>query len=225
MGQREAPTFEIATPEQFEKINARVQAGAFSSLLLSELNHGSNLLANQCRAERGTLDEAGEWIPVEDDEPCTHYRISGEKDLINGANEHDLLFAFLRTRNFEGSQDPRAIQPLKARADFSMFWIERQPSIQPLPRWRTLPAQGADISGLDFNGTVVEASRLLGREHGGMTVAQKTLILSRGGVASLASGCLSGARDMAVFYAVFAFGLTAVAVFLLKPPAMAEMTR
>ncbi|MCA8923690.1 MAG: acyl-CoA/acyl-ACP dehydrogenase [Planctomycetes bacterium] len=190
-----------ATPEQFERINARVQGGAFSSLLLSELSHGSNLLANRCRAERGTLDEAGEWIPVADDEPCTHYRLSGEKDLINGANEHDLLFPFLRTRNFDGSQDPAEIKPLEARADFSMFWLERTPEIAPLPRWKTLPAQGADISGLDFNGAVVSADRVLGREHGGMKVAQKTLILSRGGVASLAAGCLNGARDMAAAYA------------------------
>jgi len=189
-----------ATPEQFAAINARVQEGAFSSLLLSELSHGSNLLANQCRAERGTLDEDGGWVAVGDDEPCTHYKLSGEKDLINGANEHELLFPFLRTRNFDVT-DPKAIKPLQARADFSMFWLERQPTIQPLPRWKTLPAQGADISGLDFNGTVVTADHVLGREHGGMTVAQKTLILSRGGVASLAAGCLSGARDLAVHYA------------------------
>jgi len=193
------PAWVAANPQQLERIHARVAEGTFSSLLLSELSHGSNLLRNEAQAERGTLGEDGAFVPVADGEPCTHYRLSGEKDLINGANEHGLLFTFLRTRNLD--RRGADFEPLQARADFSMFWLERQDDMEPLPRWRTLPARGADISGVRFNQAVVSAEHLLGREHGGMNIAQKTLILSRGGVASLASGCLSRARDLARHYA------------------------
>ena len=193
------PAYVAATPEQLVHIQGLVAAGGFSSLLLSELSHGSNLLANQARAERGVLDEAGAFAPVAADAPCTHYRINGEKDLINGTNEHTLLFPFLRTRNFEAAGG--RIEPLQARADFTMFFLERGPGMQPLPRWRTLPAQGADISGIRFEDVVVPAGNVLGREHGGMSLAQKTLVLSRGGVSSLAAGCLSKARDLATHYA------------------------
>ncbi len=195
------PAYVAATPEQLEKINAAVGSGIFSSLMLSEIGHGSNLLANHARAERGVLDGDDEFVPIGDDEECTHYRINGEKDLINGANRHGLMFVFLRTRNFTDGTCNKVDAPMQARADFTMFCIERGPGMVPLPRWHTMPARGADISGLRFENMVVPKSTVLGREHGGMTLAQKTLALSRGGVASLASGCTSRARDLAVTYA------------------------
>lgn len=189
------PAYVAANPEQRASIDPAVAAGTFCSLLLSEISHGSNLLGNRARAERGRLDAAGAFEPVAEGEPCTHYRINGEKDLINGATRHGLLFTFLRTRNFD--IDPATIEPLAARADFTMFWLERGPGVVALPRWHTLPARGADISGARFEDLIVTASRVLGREGSGMTLAQKTLTLSRGGVGSLASGCASRARDLA----------------------------
>lgn len=193
------PAWVAATPEQLDCIHDAVRGGAFSSLLLSELAHGSNLLCNEAQAERGILGEDGAFVPVADDQPCTHYRLSGEKDLINGGNRHGLMFTFLRTRNLD--RRGTDIEPLQARADFSMFWVPRGDHMEPLPRWRTSPARGADISGIRFSGAVLPKEHLLGREHGGMNLAQKTLILSRGGVASLAAGCLNRARDLATHYA------------------------
>ncbi len=193
------PAYAAATPEQMNEINAEVQTGAFASLLLSEVRHGSNLLANRARAERGVVDAQDGFHGVADAEPCTHFRLTGEKDLINGGNRHKLMFVFVRTRNFD--VDPATIEPLAARADFTMFWMKRGPDVVPLPRWHTLPARGADISGVRFEGVVLPAAQVLGRENGGMTLAQKTLTLSRGGVASLASGCLSRARDVACAWA------------------------
>jgi alkylation response protein AidB-like acyl-CoA dehydrogenase len=192
------PAYVAASPEQLEQINRAVSSGTFSSLMLSELSHGSNLLANQARAERGVLDGSGQFVTVAEDAKCTHYRLSGEKDLINGPNEHGLFFVFLRTRHFDAGA---TVEPLQARADFTMFWIERGEGFHPLPQWHTLPARGADISGVRFDDMIVPASAVLGREHGGMSLAQKTLILSRGGVASLASGCISRACDLATNYA------------------------
>lgn len=196
------PAYLAATSEQLEAISSCIEAGSFSSLLLSELEHGSNILRNQARAMRGKLNAAGEFVPVADAEPCTHYRLEGEKHLINGATEHGLMFACLRTRNFDRyTAESEVSNPMQARGDFSLFWLERGPGMTPVDRYHTLPARAADISGLRFENCIVAADRVIGREDAGLTIIHKTLMLSRGGVSALASGCLSRARDMAMTYA------------------------
>lgn len=196
------PAYLAATPEQIEAISRRLEGGAFAAMLLSELPHGSNILRNAARATRGILSPDGGFVQVHEDEPCTHYRLDGEKHLINGATRHGLIFVCLRTRNID-THDPRAEikEPMKARGDFTLFWLDRGPGMTPAPRYHTLPARAADISGLQFENCIVEADRVIGREHGGLPIIHKTLMLSRGGVAALASGCLSRARDLAMTYA------------------------
>jgi alkylation response protein AidB-like acyl-CoA dehydrogenase len=196
------PAYLAASEEQIEAIGKRVESGSFSSLLLSELSHGSNILRNQTKAERGTLDGNGNFIEVGEEEPCTHYRLEGEKHLINGTTRHGLMFACLRTRNFDAYDlDSEVVDPMSARGDFTLFWLERAPGMHALPRFHTLPARAADISGLRFDNCIIEADRVIGREHGGLATIHKTLMISRGGVSSLASGCLNRARDLAVTYA------------------------
>lgn len=196
------PAYIAATDDQIEAIGQCITEGSFSALLLSEAPHGSNILRNQARAERGTLDATGTFNAVGDEEPCTHYRLIGEKHMINGASQHGLIFACLRTRNFDAyGLDSEVEEPMQARGDFTLFWLERVEGMSPLPRWRTLPARAADISGLRFDGCIVEANRVIGRENGGLATVHKTLMISRGGVSSLAAGCLNRARDLAVHYA------------------------
>ncbi len=196
------PVHLAADPQQLAEISRRVAAGDFAAMLLTELPHGSNLLRNQAHAERGSLDADGNFVPVGEDTPCTHYRLAGEKHLINGATHHGILFVCLRTRNHD-TVDPLAEikEPMMARGDFTLFWLDRGPGMTPLPRYHTLPARAADISGLRFENCIVGADRVIGREHGGLTVVHKTLMLSRGGIAALAAGCLEGALDMAMTYA------------------------
>lgn len=195
------PAYLAASPEQVEAISQRIRDGNFSSLMLSELPHGSNIVRNEARALRGVLRN-GAFVAVDEDQPCTHYRLSGEKHLINGATRHGLIFACLRTRHFDAhDRQSEVLEPMTARGDFTMFWLDRGPGMTPLPRYHTLPARAADISGLRFDDCIVEADRVIGREHGGLAIIHKTLMLSRGGVAALASGCLSRARDLAMAYA------------------------
>lgn len=195
------PAYLAASEEQLAGMDARIRDGLFASLMLSELPHGSNLLRNDARAERGTLNAAGEFEPSPDGEPCTHYRLSGDKHLINGATKHGLLFVCFRTRSSEPHDAQSTIrEPMKTRGDFTLFWLDRGQGMRPLPRWHTLPARAADISGLRFDNCIVSADRIIGREHGGLGVVHKTLMLSRGGVASLAAGCLARARDLACTY-------------------------
>lgn len=185
-----------ADADLLRRVGERVRGGAFASMLLTELSHGSNLLRNQVTAERGVFDEASGFVAVPDGAPCTHYRLEGEKDLINGATEHALLVTLARTRASTAGET--ALQRL---SDFTMFVVERDATTTPLPRWATLPMRGADIAGLRFEGTVVPASAALGREGTGFKVVRRTLTVSRGGIAALAAGTTARAAELARGYA------------------------
>lgn len=114
--------------------------------------------------------------------PDGRYRLTGRKDLINGGTRHDLLVTLARLGD-----------------GFGMFLVERDPTVTALPRWTTLPASAADISGVRLAGTVADS--LIGGAGDGLNVLQLTLVLSRGGIGSLASGATSGALAQAVHYA------------------------
>lgn len=164
-----------AAPELQRRVFARVERGAFSSMLLTELEHGSNLLRNQARA---TVDGDG-------------FRLTGEKHLINGATRHDLLISLMRTAAGEAV----------AFGDFTLFVVERDATVEALPRWSTLPMRGADIAGVRFHGTRVGPDAIVGKVGDGFSLVQRTLTLSRGGISGLASGCASGALALARQYA------------------------
>jgi len=180
-----------ATEAQLSWAFDRVDAGAYCSLLLTERGHGSNLLRNAVSAE------AGSWSPesgfIAGPEPPTHYRVCGEKYLINGATFHELLITFVRT---SGRPPADGKVALNARNDFSMVVIERADTMEPLPRWNTLPAPAADISGVRFSGTIVPLANRLGKEGAGFSLVQKTLMISRGGIGALAAGCASRAAAL-----------------------------
>lgn len=180
--------FTVAASEELRaEAYAKVRAGGFASFLLTELPHGSNLVAIETRATPNR-DDAGtivSWV------------VRGEKDMINGAREHALLVTLARTRQ---RAEPAA-SPLEARGDFSLFWIDRGPGVVPLDRWTTLPGPAADISGVRFEDAVVPASRVVGAEGDGFGVVQKTLIVSRGAIGALASGSTSAALGYALGYA------------------------
>lgn len=192
------PAYQAGTPEQLSEILGRVREGAFSGLLLTELAHGSNLSRTEASAEPGALDAAGRFRALNAGEAATHYRLSGSKDLINGGTKHDLLFALMRTRpSEEGNPNP---SPLAARGAHSVFFVPRQEGVKALSKWATLPARGADISGVEFDLVVTSDSRL-SAEGEGFTLIQKTLAMSRGGVSSLAAGVVASAREHAWLYA------------------------
>jgi alkylation response protein AidB-like acyl-CoA dehydrogenase len=192
------PAWIAADPQQLERICSQVREGAFSSLLLTEQEHGSNLLRNQATAERGRLDDDGTFLGVGLDEEATHYRVRGEKQLINGASAHQHLFTLLRTRPNEGATDGVAT-PLASRGAHSLFLIEQGDGVTGLPRWRTSPAPSANISGARFD-LVVPASARIGAEGEGFSLTQKTLTISRGGIGGFATGNAARAHDLVFKY-------------------------
>ncbi len=174
------PVYLAATDEQRRRVFSLVRSGAQAALLLTEWAHGSDLGSIQTRARK-----AGDG-----------YRLSGQKDLINGGHEAALLVTLARTGDGVAETGP-----LSVPADLSLFAIERGEGISALPRYRTLPAPAADISGVRFSDAPVPAAALLGGEGRGFSIVQQTLAISRGGVAALAAGASSRAFELAAGYA------------------------
>ncbi|HMQ30685.1 MAG TPA: acyl-CoA dehydrogenase family protein [Chloroflexaceae bacterium] len=191
------PVYLAAEPPLLREVFARVRAGAYGAMLLTELANGSNLLGNSTTAEGGALDGAGAFAPLGAAAAApTHYRVTGRKDLINGGGRHELLTVFARTRGPAGDGSP-----LAARGDFSLFVVERDASVSSPQRWPTLPVPAADISSVELRGTVVPAWRRVGREGGGFALVQRTLAMSRGGVGAMAAGLARRATAMVADYA------------------------
>lgn len=165
-----------AGPELRRRVFDRIDSGAFAAMLLTELDHGSNLLRNQASAEP---------------HPGGGFRLTGEKHLINGATHHDVLVALMRT----------ARGGAVAFGDFTVLCMERDDTVEALPRWGTLPARAADIAGVRFHDTHVPEDSIVGKLGDGFSLIQRTLTLSRGGISGLASGCASGALAHARRYA------------------------
>jgi alkylation response protein AidB-like acyl-CoA dehydrogenase len=190
------PIYLGATPAQREALLAPVREGGAVALLLTEWDHGSDLKANQTRAEAGRL-EAGAF--VSGNAGATHYRVSGQKHLINAAAHSELLVTLVRTRTEDGADAGAGV--LGAAADMSVLVIAPGVGVNPLPRHATLVMQAADIGGMHFDAAIVPATRRLGEEGEGFNLIQRTLSISRGGIGALAAGTSSRALAVAQEYA------------------------
>ena len=176
------PVYVAASPALRAEVFAAVRAGSWAALALTEQAHGSDVLRNEARARRSA--------------DGLSYRLSGEKYLINGGSQHDLVLALLRTRPADGTDSG-----LRATQDFTVFLLERGCGLRPGERYHTLPVPAADISGIRLDGAEVGVDRIVGREGDGFAVVQKTLAFSRGGVSCFAAGVASRAVALAMRYA------------------------
>jgi alkylation response protein AidB-like acyl-CoA dehydrogenase len=174
------PVYLAGSDAQCAHVARRLRAGASAALLLTELDHGSNLLRGEAAA---TATDGG-------------FALTGDKQLINGGTAHDLLIALLRTTPAGGDGDP-----FRAVGHFTLFMVDRGPTVEALPRWRTLPARSADISGVRFAGTPVPSDSVIDRVGSGFPLVQKTLMVSHGGIAALAAGAATAARALGHGYA------------------------
>lgn len=183
------PLYLFGTAEQCTQVFEGMQTGTFASLLLTEFENGSDLLRNKTQAYPvfPSNREA-----VGSTEQPTHFVLSGEKDLINGGNFHNILVVLAHTPHASESQDPLR--------DFSVFYLFRDESTISKKRWVTHSTRSADISGVIFKDTLVSREHVLGGVGNGFNVIQKTLMMSRGGVSVLGSGAASQALDIVLSY-------------------------
>jgi alkylation response protein AidB-like acyl-CoA dehydrogenase len=134
---------------------------------------------------------------VSDSDITTHYRLRARKQLINGGSRHELIILLLKC-----VYAAKADRCSAREADVhSLFWIKREKTMGKPNRWHTLPAPAADISEVHVSDLLVSTDHRIGSEGDGLTLIRDTLAMSRGGVAALAVGSLSKARDMVLTYA------------------------
>ncbi|MEU2235249.1 acyl-CoA dehydrogenase family protein [Streptomyces vietnamensis] len=172
-----APVWLAGRPDQAARLAESVRRGAVVSWALTERDHGGDLLAGELTAR----PVPGGW------------RLDGEKWLINNAGRSRYVCLLARTREGGG---PRG---------FSVFLVDKSRlapgSYRVLPKVRTHGIRGADISGIAFDGAVIDDAALVGEAGTGLDIVLRTLQLTRILCTALSLGALDHALDVAVPYA------------------------
>jgi len=145
-----------------------LRRGELGGLALSEPDHGSDLLSNECSA---TPRDGG-------------FRITGVKGPVNNGSVGAFLVVLART---SPEIDPFA---------HSLFLVARDdPGSIVATRLPTVGHRNIDLATVRFDDVAVGADRLIGDLGGGFHVVRQALSISRSGVAAQALGpmttCLS----------------------------------
>jgi alkylation response protein AidB-like acyl-CoA dehydrogenase len=191
------PLYIAGTPEQLREASSRLRRGELAALLLTEREHGSDLLSTETRAERGVLDADGTFRPIAEESAASGYRLRGRKHLINGGARAAQLVTLARTRERPAERATAFESP----ADLSLFLVPRDASVSSPGKERTLPVAAAEIAGVVFADTIVPASALIGEEGEGFSIIQRALAISRCAIASFAAGAANAAADLAFAHA------------------------
>ncbi|GAA0637501.1 acyl-CoA dehydrogenase [Kutzneria viridogrisea] len=137
---------------QREEVLRLIEAGEQIGFALSEAEHGADLLANQCRLERG---ESG-------------FRLHGRKWLVGAGRRCSALLVVARS----GGRGPSAFSAVLVRGAA----LER--ARVPVP---ALPSamRGADFGGFAFDHTELPADALVGEPSRGLEIAMKAMQVVR----------------------------------------------
>jgi len=164
------PALIAGTEAQKREIVAGVKEGRRGCWGLSERHHGSDLIANELRAEK---TEGG-------------YLLTGEKWLIGIARHADDLSVYARTDDRGGP------------GGYSVFVLDKRSvsigSLDELPDERLHGLRGLDVSGFRLDRAFVSDSALLGREGQGLEIALLTSQVAR----ALVTGIALSAVDTAL---------------------------
>ncbi len=149
--------------------------GEVGGLALSEWNHGSDLLANECVAARDG----------------DHFVINGVKGPINNGSLGAHLVVLARTPSgFDASEQ-------------TLFLIKRE--TPGLSGERVFPSMGyrnMDLARVTLNNVRVPISAVLGKPGDGFLHVRRTLEISRSGVAAMACGAMASAASHATSHAL-----------------------
>ncbi|MFO0954889.1 MAG: acyl-CoA dehydrogenase [Isosphaeraceae bacterium] len=164
--------------EQQQFVMRTLRSGCGLALAVTERGHGSDLLANDLRA----------------DPDADGFRLSGEKWLILNARRSAAMVVFARTRRSGG---PRG---------FSLLLLDKrrlEPTAwEPLPREKTLGLRGADVSGARFRACPVSGDAAIGPTGRAYETVQLTLCVTRTLCGALALGAGDTALRTAVGFAL-----------------------
>jgi alkylation response protein AidB-like acyl-CoA dehydrogenase len=159
-----APVWLAADPHQAAAAAAAALAGAPFACLLSEPDHGADLV-------NGSVTASG---------PAADRRLTGVKWPVNNATRATHVTVLART------------SPAGTARGHSMFLLEKA-ALAP-GTWRALPKvathglRAIDLSGIEFSGTPVTAGALIGAEGTGIETALRALQLTRTVCAAMSLG-------------------------------------
>lgn len=172
-----ASVWVAGNPEQAARLGRLITDGAVVSWGLTERGHGSDLLAGELTA----TPHAGHW------------RLDGEKWLINNATRGHAVCVLART------------DPAGGPRGFGLFLVDRRHladgSWTTLPKVPTHGIRGADISGIAFDGSLVPGTALVGAPGDGIETVLKALQLTRTACVALSLGTADTALRIASDYA------------------------
>lgn len=168
------PLATFGSTDQQQRWLPRMLAGELiGGYSLSEPQAGSDAAALRCRAER---TEAGE------------YRVTGEKAWITHGGRADFYALFART-----GEGPRGVSCFLAPGQAEGLSFGRPEEKMGL---HAIPTTSAT-----WDGAILDADRLIGREGQGLGIAFAALDSGRLGIAACATGLAQAALDAAVEYA------------------------
>lgn len=171
------PAWIAGTEEQKRHLVAAIKTGHRYSWGLSERRHGSDLLANELRAER----------------TGGGYLLTGEKWLIGNARVADGLTVLARTDQRGGP------------GGYSAFVLDKRGvpagSVDELPNERLHGLRALDMSGFRLDGVFVPESALLGREGRGLEIALLTSQVARTLIGSIALSAVDTALRVTLDFA------------------------
>jgi alkylation response protein AidB-like acyl-CoA dehydrogenase len=125
------------------------------SVAYHELAHGNDFVHNELKACQQE----------------NHFQLVGKKEIINNIERAKAIVLFAKTSETPGSRS------------HSLFLIEKeklaQTSYRYLPRFSTVGVKGCQIAGIDFQGTLIPSSSLLGKLGSGVETALKAFQITR----------------------------------------------
>jgi alkylation response protein AidB-like acyl-CoA dehydrogenase len=166
------PLFTFGTEAQKERLPEMLGGSLIGGYSLSEPQAGSDAAALRCRAEKV---DAG-------------YRITGTKAWITHGGRADFYALFARTG--EGSRGVSCFLAPGQVEGLSWGRPEEKMGLHAVP-----------TTTANWDGAVLDADRLIGREGQGLQIAFSALDSGRLGIAACAVGLAQGALDAAVGYA------------------------
>jgi alkylation response protein AidB-like acyl-CoA dehydrogenase len=172
------PVWVAGSDAQRRKAVETLRSGRRLAAAFHEKAHGSDVLANDLRADR----VPGGW------------RLSGEKWCISGGLRSQVYCVFARTG---AANDTRG---------YSLLMVDKadlpEGTCTPLPKLRTLGVRGADLSGVRFAGAPVSSDAIVGAEGAGLEVMLRGFQITRTLFSSLALGLADTALRLALEFVV-----------------------
>lgn len=171
------PIWISGSSSQQKDLCERIRKGEIGALALTEEEHGSDLMANEMRAQANSQG----------------WEISGRKWCVNFASLGQTAVVLCRTHERGGV------------FGFSLFFLDKavlNSTFISSPKLLTHGVRGLDISGFILNKVQVNNEALIGKEQQGLEITHKIFQISRTLCACLSVGGADSALRMAVSFSL-----------------------